>query len=105
MNARTQAGIRRRQRLRLAGRYWQLYLLILPLTALVVIFISLPIKVYAFATMNKQGWLTRHAGQVGGDGQDEASLRSSRSAAPVPPAPLPGRAPEGILASRAEVHA
>ena len=26
MNAGTQAGIRRRQRLRLAGRYWQLYL-------------------------------------------------------------------------------
>jgi N-acetylglucosaminyltransferase len=49
-------------------------LLLLPLYALVVIFIALPIKVYAFVTMNKQGWLTRHADQVGGDGQAARTL-------------------------------
>ena len=39
-----------------------------------MILIALPIKVYAFATMNKQGWLTRHADQIGGDGQDARTL-------------------------------
>ena len=43
MNAGTQAGIRRRQRLRLAGRYWQLYLLILPLIVYLFIFNYMPI--------------------------------------------------------------
>jgi len=47
---------------------------LLPLVALVVMFIALPIKLYAFVTMNKQGWLTRKAGQVGGDGQNTRSL-------------------------------
>jgi cellulose synthase/poly-beta-1,6-N-acetylglucosamine synthase-like glycosyltransferase len=46
----------------------------LPLVTLVVIMISLPIKLYAFATMNKQGWLTRNQNQLGGEGQDAASL-------------------------------
>jgi N-acetylglucosaminyltransferase len=49
-------------------------ILLLPVIALVVIFIALPIKVYAFFTMNKQGWLTRHADQIGGDGQDSTTL-------------------------------
>lgn len=49
-------------------------LLILPLLALTVIFIALPVKLLAFVTMNKQGWLTRRAGQVGGDGQTSSSL-------------------------------
>ena len=44
----------------------------------VVIMIALPIKVYAFLTMNKQGWLTRSADTVGGQGQDAASLRTRR---------------------------
>jgi N-acetylglucosaminyltransferase len=47
---------------------------LLPLVTLVVILISLPIKLYAFVTMNKQGWLTRHEYQVGGDGQSAATL-------------------------------
>jgi N-acetylglucosaminyltransferase len=47
---------------------------LLPLVTLVVIMISLPIKLYAFVTMNKHGWLTRHEGQVGGDGQSAATL-------------------------------
>jgi hyaluronan synthase len=49
-------------------------LLILPLVTLVIMMVALPIKTWAFVTMNKQGWLTRHADQIGGEGQDEASL-------------------------------
>jgi hyaluronan synthase len=49
-------------------------LLIVPLTALVVILIALPIKLYAFFTMNKQGWLTRSADSIGGEGQSAATL-------------------------------
>ena len=49
-------------------------LLILPVFALTVILVALPIKVYAFATMNRQGWLTRHTDRVGGEGQDARSL-------------------------------
>jgi N-acetylglucosaminyltransferase len=48
---------------------------LLPLTAVVVILIALPIKLYAFITMNKQGWLTRTSDQVGGSGQTVASLQ------------------------------
>lgn len=58
-------------------------LLILPVLALTVIFIALPIKLLAFATMNKQGWLTRRAGQVGGDGQASASLTRRADREPV----------------------
>ncbi|GAB2460353.1 cellulose synthase/poly-beta-1,6-N-acetylglucosamine synthase-like glycosyltransferase [Conyzicola lurida] len=47
---------------------------LLPVVALVVILIALPIKLYAFVTMNKQGWLTRHADTVGGDGQTARTL-------------------------------
>jgi N-acetylglucosaminyltransferase len=49
-------------------------LLLLPLFSLVVIFVALPIKLYAFFTMNKQGWLTRSATQIGGEGQTAATL-------------------------------
>lgn len=49
-------------------------LLILPLVTLVIMMVALPIKTWAFVTMNKQGWLTRHADRIGGEGQDEASL-------------------------------
>ena len=54
---------------------------ILPVLALTVILVALPIKLYAFATMNKQGWLTRHANQVGGDGQNFQSLEVEQEAA------------------------
>lgn len=47
---------------------------LLPIVALTVVFIALPIKLYAFVTMNKQGWLTRHADQIGGDGQTAKTL-------------------------------
>jgi cellulose synthase/poly-beta-1,6-N-acetylglucosamine synthase-like glycosyltransferase len=49
-------------------------ILILPLMAVVIAMVALPIKVYALLTMNKQGWLTRRADLTGGEGQDEASL-------------------------------
>lgn len=47
---------------------------LLPLVALTVIGIALPIKTWAFLTMNKHGWLTRTTTSVGGEGQTEASL-------------------------------
>lgn len=63
-------------------------ILLLPLLALVVIFIALPIKLYAFVTMNKQGWLTRTADQQGGEGQTGSTLVSPDdqvlATAPVP---------------------
>jgi cellulose synthase/poly-beta-1,6-N-acetylglucosamine synthase-like glycosyltransferase len=47
---------------------------LLPLLTVVVIGIALPIKLYAFVTMNKQGWLTRSAETVGGEGQTHETL-------------------------------
>lgn len=63
-------------------------LLILPLVAVVIVLVALPIKAYAFLTMNKQGWLTRKAGMVGGEGQREVVLpgRSGASQQPAPAA-------------------
>jgi len=49
-------------------------ILILPILAIAVVFVALPVKTYSFFTMNKQGWLTRHADTIGGDGQNAASL-------------------------------
>lgn len=54
---------------------------ILPVVAFAVLFIGGPIKTYAFFTMNRQGWLTRNANTVGGEGQDEASLGQVKEAA------------------------
>lgn len=56
-------------------------ILILPLFALTVILVALPIKLYAFITMNKQGWLTRRADQVGGEGQDSRTLQPTTTSA------------------------
>jgi len=47
---------------------------LLPLYALVVIFVALPVKTYALVTMNRQGWLTRTSSLVGGEGQSAATL-------------------------------
>lgn len=49
-------------------------LAILPLLVVMTVVIALPIKLAALVTMNRQGWLTRHDDQAGGDGQDSASL-------------------------------
>jgi len=59
-------------------------LLLLPVMAFTVILIALPIKVFAFVTMNKQGWLTRRSDQIGGDGQDAASLSPAAVREAVP---------------------
>jgi hyaluronan synthase len=56
---------------------------LLPVAALVVIFIALPVKLFAFVTMNKQGWLTRTADSVGGEGQSAATLDGGRTASAV----------------------
>ncbi|NHC13416.1 glycosyltransferase [Motilibacter sp. E257] len=49
-------------------------LLLLPVVAVVVVLIALPIKLYAFVTMNKQGWLTRSADSVGAEAQGSSTL-------------------------------
>lgn len=65
-------------------------LLLLPLVAIVVILIALPVKLYAFLTMNKQGWLTRGAGHLGGEGQSAESLHLPTPTLPVgEPLPAP----------------
>jgi cellulose synthase/poly-beta-1,6-N-acetylglucosamine synthase-like glycosyltransferase len=55
--------------------------LMLPLVAVVIAMVALPIKTYALFTMNKQGWLTRRADLTGGEGQTEASLTSGTATA------------------------
>jgi hyaluronan synthase len=47
---------------------------ILPLVALMVIIVALPLKLYAFATMNTHGWLTRRSDLIGGEAQAASSL-------------------------------
>lgn len=47
---------------------------LLPVVTLVIMMVALPIKTWSLITMNKQGWLTRRADLIGGEGQNEASL-------------------------------
>jgi cellulose synthase/poly-beta-1,6-N-acetylglucosamine synthase-like glycosyltransferase len=47
---------------------------ILPLVAVTTIAIALPLKLYAFLTMNVHGWLTRTSEQVGAEAQSASSL-------------------------------
>jgi hyaluronan synthase len=47
---------------------------LLPLVALMTIIVALPVKIYAFLTMNTQGWLTRRSDLIGGEAQSAASL-------------------------------
>ncbi|HEY6424758.1 MAG TPA: glycosyltransferase [Pseudonocardiaceae bacterium] len=51
---------------------------LLPLVTAVIILVALPIKAYALLTMNKQGWLTRRADLIGGEGQNAASVTTGR---------------------------
>ncbi|MFF9485886.1 glycosyltransferase family 2 protein [Streptomyces sp. NPDC014676] len=80
-------------------------LLLLPLLAVVVVMISLPIKLYAFITMNKQGWLTRNSDTIGGEGQNSASLGGTTpvaapaTAAAAEPAMAPAAAMEPAAAT------
>jgi hyaluronan synthase len=64
----------------------------LPLVTFVVIFIALPIKLYAFVTMNKQGWLTRTASTVGGESQTATTLRRRHIDSELSGTPYPARA-------------
>jgi N-acetylglucosaminyltransferase len=59
---------------------------ILPAVVAVTILVALPIKLYAFLTMNTQAWLTRSADRVGGEGQTEASLGARRQPEGAPSA-------------------
>jgi cellulose synthase/poly-beta-1,6-N-acetylglucosamine synthase-like glycosyltransferase len=52
---------------------------LLPLVTAVIMLVALPIKTYAFLTMNKQGWLTRQPDLVGGEGQNMASVRATNA--------------------------
>jgi cellulose synthase/poly-beta-1,6-N-acetylglucosamine synthase-like glycosyltransferase len=47
---------------------------VLPLVAVMTIVVALPVKTYAFLTMNVHGWLTRSSDQIGGEAQSAASL-------------------------------
>lgn len=49
-------------------------LVVLPLVAIATVFIAMPVKTFAFLTMNRQGWLTRHADMLGGEAQGAATL-------------------------------
>jgi cellulose synthase/poly-beta-1,6-N-acetylglucosamine synthase-like glycosyltransferase len=49
-------------------------ILILPVVALATIFVALPVKVYGILTMNRQGWLTRHADMLGAEAQGAATV-------------------------------
>jgi cellulose synthase/poly-beta-1,6-N-acetylglucosamine synthase-like glycosyltransferase len=51
------------------GDFW-----VLPLVAVMTIVVALPVKTYAFLTMNVHGWLTRSSDQIGGEAQSAASL-------------------------------
>lgn len=51
---------------------------LLPLVTVVIAFIALPIKIYALFTMNRQGWLTRSADSIGGEGQRESSVAPAK---------------------------
>ena len=50
-------------------------IVVLPLVALMTVFVASAVKGYALLTMNRQGWLTRSADQIGGEAQTAASLR------------------------------
>ncbi|GAA1287221.1 glycosyltransferase [Brachybacterium alimentarium] len=67
-------------------------IVILPVVVLVVIFVALPIKVFALVTMNKQGWLTRSAHSLGGDGQTSTTLTAAAPVAEPALAAVPSRA-------------
>lgn len=48
---------------------------LLPLVAIMTIIVALPVKTYAFLTMNTHGWLTRRDDLIGGEAQSAMSLR------------------------------
>lgn len=57
-------------------------IMIVPLVALSVAFVALPIKVIAFVTMNRQGWMTRSSDRIGGEGQADVPQVVARRVVP-----------------------
>lgn len=51
---------------------------ILPLVEVMIIFVALFVKTFAILTMNRQGWLTRRSGLIGGEGQSSGSLAGTQ---------------------------
>lgn len=51
-------------------------IVLLPLVTGIIALVALPIKLFALFTMNTQGWLTRSADSIGGEGQTESTLRT-----------------------------
>jgi hyaluronan synthase len=47
---------------------------VLPLVAVMTVIVALPVKTYAFVTMNVHGWLTRSDDMIGGEAQSASSL-------------------------------
>ncbi len=50
----------------------------IPVYAVVVVVVALPVKLWAFFTMNVQGWLTRAADRFGNEAQTEATVSVGR---------------------------
>lgn len=49
-------------------------IVVLPVVAVMTVFIALAVKTLAIFTMNRQGWLTRRTDLIGGEAQNAASL-------------------------------
>ena len=49
-------------------------IVVLPLVAITTVLIALPVKTFAILTMNKQGWLTRHADLIGAEAQAASTV-------------------------------
>jgi hyaluronan synthase len=54
-------------------------IVVLPLVVCMTVFVALFVKSFAFLTMNRQGWLTRRTGLIGGEGQSASSLAQDPS--------------------------
>lgn len=54
-------------------------IVVLPLVAIMVIFIALVVKTFALLTMNRQGWLTRNTSLLGGEGQGSGTVSGASS--------------------------
>jgi len=54
-------------------------IVVLPLVALATILVAMPVKTFAFLTMNRQGWLTRHSDLLGGEAQSAATVAEVRA--------------------------
>jgi N-acetylglucosaminyltransferase len=74
----------------------------LPLAAIIIVVIALPIKLWAFMTMNTHGWLTRVHHRIGGEAPTEISLGGSHAAVAL--IPIAAHAGGGGLESHMDQH-